>query len=70
MLHLQGIDATDGTVDLTFGTVADITSDIRPDVTTDDKVDFKSSLLHRFCICLSINPNKPYSISMQAVTML
>ena len=27
MLHLQGIDATDGTVDVTFGTVADHTSD-------------------------------------------
>ncbi len=43
-----------------------LTSDIRLDVTTDDKVDFKSSVLHRFCICLSISPKKPYSISMQA----
>ena len=68
MLHLQGIDATDGTVHLTSGTIADLTSDLRPDVTTGDKVDSKSSLLYRFCICL--NPNKPYSISMQAVTKL
>ncbi len=26
MLHLQGIDATGGTVDLTSGTIADLTS--------------------------------------------
>ena len=28
MLHLQGIDATDGTVHLTSGTIADRTSDV------------------------------------------
>ena len=78
MLHLQGIDGTDGTVDLTSGTVAnytsdtvaDHTSDVRPDVPTGDKVDSKSSLLYRFCICLSIDPNKPYHVSMQAVTKM
>jgi len=41
-----------------------------PDVTTEANADVTSDLLHRCCICLSINPNKPYSISMQAVTKL
>ncbi len=45
-------------------------SGTRADVTTEANADVTSGLLCRFCICLSINPNKPYSISKQAVTKL
>ena len=45
-------------------------SGTRADVTSEANADVKSDLLYRFCICLSINPNKPYCISVQAVLKL
>ena len=45
-------------------------SGTRADVTNEANADLPSGLLYRFCICLSKNPNKPYSSSMQAVTKL
>jgi hypothetical protein len=52
------------------GTRAVHQSGTRADVTSEANADVTSDLLYRFCICLSINPNKPYCISVQAVLKL